>query len=126
MEELEAVTQVRAVCARPGDIFEKVKHISKFVEDIFEIVADIFSTRLLILVSSTWRATKSLDTASISRRRHHHCHHHHHHHHHLARNEVPGHSFHLKTQTGRVEFQTVVADHRGQDHLRRKAIYSRS
>ena len=60
MEELEAVTQVRAVCARPGDIFEKVKHISKFVEDIFEIVADIVST---------WRATRSLDTASISRRR---------------------------------------------------------
>ena len=105
MEELEAVTQVRAVCARPGDIFEKVKHISKFVEDnlrfledIFEKVADIL---LLFLI---------VDCCLL----------------HLASNEVPGHGLHLETQTARVEFQTVVADHRGQDHLRRKAIYSRS
>ena len=42
MEELEAVTQVRAVCARPGDIFEKVKDISTFVEDNLRFLEDIF------------------------------------------------------------------------------------
>ena len=67
MEELEAVTQVRAVCARPGDIFEKVKNISKFVENISKFVEDIFE--IVADIVSTWRATRSLDTASISRRR---------------------------------------------------------